>query len=275
MTAAEALRAATMQLREAGLEGAARDARLLLAHAMGLPATRLTLHLQDYMTPDTRARFDSAIAARLRRQPISQIVGYREFWGRSFNVTGDVLDPRPETETLIAAALEEPFSTVLDLGTGSGAILLTLLAERPGTTGLGVDISEPALDVARGNAGVLALTHCRFIVSDWFSQVAGQFDLVVANPPYITAAEMQDLAPEVRIWEPPMALSPGGDGLAAYRAIAEGIGHHLMPRGRLIVEIGPTQASDVTDILHQEGLSMIEVRQDMDGRDRVVIARRL
>lgn len=275
MTAAEALRAATMQLREAGLEGVARDARLLLAHAMGLPATRLSLHLQDDMTPDTRARFDSAIAARLRRQPVSQIVGYREFWGRSFNVTGDVLDPRPETETLIAAALEEPFSTVLDLGTGSGAILLTLLAERPGTTGLGVDISEPALDVARGNAGVLALAHCRFIVSDWFSQVAGQFDLVVANPPYITAAEMQDLAPEVRIWEPPMALSPGGDGLGAYRAIAEGIGHHLMPRGRLIVEIGPTQASDVTDILHQEGLSMIEVRQDMDGRDRVVIARRL
>ncbi len=274
MTAAEALRAATVQLREAGLEGAARDARIILAYALNLPATRLTLHLQDDMTPDAQARFETTIAARLQRQPVSQIVGYREFWGRRFRVTRDVLDPRPETETLIAAALEEPFNTVLDLGTGSGVILLTLMAERPGARGLGVDMSEPALDIARGNAGALGLADCRFLVSDWFSQVSGQFDLVVANPPYITAAEMQDLAPEVRIWEPPVALSPGGDGLGAYRAIAAGIGDHLMPQGSLIVEIGPAQAADVTDILRQAGLAKIEVRQDMDGRDRVVIARR-
>jgi release factor glutamine methyltransferase len=274
MTAADALRAATVQLREAGIDGAARDARHLLAHAMGLPATRLTLHLQDDMTPNALARFDSAIAARLQRQPVSQIVGFREFWGRTFNVTGDVLDPRPETETLIAAALEEPFSTVLDLGTGSGAIVLTLLAERQGTKGLGVDLSEAALDVARSNAEALGQADCRFIASDWFSQVGGQFDLVVSNPPYVTAAEMQDLAPEVRIWEPHMALSPGGDGLGAYRAIAAGIGDHLMPKGRLIVEIGPAQASDVSDILHHAGLAGIEVRQDMDGRDRIVIARK-
>jgi release factor glutamine methyltransferase len=275
VTASEALRAATLQLRDAGLEGAARDARILLAHALGLPAARLTLHLQDDMTPAAQARFDRAIAARLQRQPVSQIVGYREFWGRHFNVTRDVLDPRPETETLIAAALKEPFDTVLDLGTGSGAILLTLLAERPGARGLGVDMSEAALDVARTNAGALGLSNCRFLRSDWFSQVEGQFDLVVANPPYITAAEMQDLAPEVRVWEPPMALSPGGDGLGAYRAIAAGIGDHLMPQGRLIVEIGLAQAADVTAILRQAGLARIEVRQDMDGRDRIVIARRV
>jgi release factor glutamine methyltransferase len=152
MTGAQALRAALPRLQAAGVEGAARDLRLLLTFAMGIPPDRLTLMLDDPLSDAAAARFEAAVAARVSRQPVSQIVGGRRFWGRWFRVTPDVLDPRPETETLIAAALDGAFSRVLDLGTGSGAILITLLAERRGAVGTGVDLSENALSVATGNA---------------------------------------------------------------------------------------------------------------------------
>ncbi|MBD3765456.1 MAG: peptide chain release factor N(5)-glutamine methyltransferase, partial [Rhodobacterales bacterium] len=270
MTADQALRAAIPQLAAAGVEGAPRDARRLLAHALDIAPDRLALHLADPLPPAAAARFAAAVAARAARQPLAQITGRRAFWGRNFRVTRDTLDPRPETEGLVALALAEPFARVLDLGTGTGCILLSLLADRPGATGLGVDVSPAALAVARANAADLGLSgRADLALSDWFSAVAGRFDLIVSNPPYIAADEMAGLAPEVRDWEPHLALTPGGDGLAAYRAIAAGAGAHLAPCGRLIVEIGPTQGTAVARLMSAAGLADVQVHPDLDARPRL------
>jgi len=272
MTGSEALRRALPRLRAAGVEDAARDARLLLAHATGIAADRLTLHLGDTLTEADAATFDANVAARCRRQPVSQITGARLFWGRAFRVTPDVLDPRPETESLVALALLHPFRQVLDLGTGTGCILLTLLLERPGSQGVGVDLSAAALAVATENRSRLGLTErAALIEGSWFAPVTGRFDLIVANPPYIAAAELPQLAPEVRDWEPQLALSPGDDGLAAYRTLCAGAAPHLAPMGRLMVEIGPTQGQAVVALMQQASLIRVTVHPDLDGRDRVVI----
>jgi release factor glutamine methyltransferase len=274
-TGAGALRAAIRRLAEAGVDDPARDARRLLGHATGLDPVALAARLGDPLGPEARAAFEAAVAARARRQPVSQITGRRAFWGRDFRVTPDVLDPRPETETLVALALAEPFGTVLDLGTGSGCLIVSLLAERPAATGTGSDISEAALEVARGNALALGVAdRARFLRADWFAGIAGRFDLIVSNPPYIALDEMPGLAPEVRLWEPPGALTDGSDGLSAYRAIAAGAAAHLAPGGRLIVETGATQAWQVAGIFREAGLADVAVHPDMDGRERAVAARR-
>ncbi|MFQ5439615.1 MAG: N5-glutamine methyltransferase family protein, partial [Paracoccaceae bacterium] len=205
----EALVAATQELSGAGIKDAARDVRRLAEHVLGLEAGRLTLVLPDPIADDALASLNEAVARRKARQPLAQITRRREFWGRVFHVTPDVLDPRPETETLVRVALAQPFSRVLDLGTGSGCILLTLLAERPSAVGQGVDASADALAVAKKNAVRLGLAErAGFAASDWFSAVSGRFDLIVANPPYIATAELATLEPEVRDWEPLAALCP-------------------------------------------------------------------
>lgn len=274
-TASDALRVAIPRLAAAGVPDAVTDARRLLAHALHIAPDRLTLHLPDRMTPQAIARYEDAIYARMRRQPVSQITGSRLFWGRPFRVTRDTLDPRPETEVLVAEALRAPLRRVLDLGTGTGCILLSILADRPAATGLGVDLSEAALDVARDNAGRLGLEmRARFVRSDWWAAVTGRFDLIVSNPPYIAASEMSALSREVHDWEPHLALTPGGDGLDAYRALAAGAGAHLEPGGRILVEIGPTQAATVSALFEAAGLTGLRVLPDWDGRDRVVAAQR-
>ncbi len=274
MIAQAALVAATRRLAGAGIEGAAGDARRLLAHALGLAPERLTLALQDPLSQAAQATFEALIAARAARQPVAQIVGERLFWGAPFRVTRDTLDPRPETEILVAAALEAPFARVLDLGTGTGCILISLLRERAEATGLGVDLSPAALEVAAENAAALGVAaRSEFAVSDWFSGVAGLFDLIVSNPPYIAEAEMAGLSPEVRGWEPEGALTPGGDGLAPYRVIAAEARTHLVPGGRIGFEIGPTQGAAVAGMLRAAGFEAVEIRPDLDGRDRTVLAR--
>lgn len=273
MRVQDALRRAIPLLQDAEIEDAARDARVLLAHALGVAHDRLTLMLHDEMTEPQVALYDDALQARIARQPVAQITGRRQFWGLSFRVTRDTLDPRPDTEALVAEALSRPFLKVLDLGTGTGCILLSCLKGMPMARGVGVDVSEAALDVARANACDLGLEErVKFLQSDWFSDVSGAFDLIVSNPPYIAADEMPDLAPEVRDWEPHLALTPGGDGLDAYRTIAQGAGARLMPGGRVLVEIGPTQGAAVTGLFAAAGLGSIRVLPDMDGRDRVVLA---
>lgn len=271
MTAAEALRRAVPRLAAAGVGEAARDARVLLAHALGIKSDRLTLHLPDVMTAAQAQAFEVALEARVARQPVAQITGVRLFWGLPFRVTRDTLDPRPETEALVAEALTRPFLKVLDLGTGTGCILLSCLKGMPIAQGVGVDFSEAALEVAGDNSRSLGLEkRVRFLHSDWFSNVPGAFDLIVSNPPYIAAEEMAGLAPEVRDWEPHLALTPGGDGLEAYRVIVRGAGARLMPGGRLLVEIGPTQGPAVAELFIAAGLSDVRILPDMDGRDRVV-----
>ena len=264
---------AVAELRAGGVEEAARDARLLLAHAAGVAADRLTLHLQDPASEAVSARFAALVTRRAAREPLSHLTGQRLFWGRAFAVSSAVLDPRPETELLVATALAEPFTRVLDLGTGSGAILISLLADRPAGTGVGVDLSPAALAVARKNAEALGVAErSTWVESDWFAGVEGRFDLILSNPPYIAAEEMAGLSPEVRLHEPHLALTDGADGLSAYRAIVAGAGAHLAPGGRLMVEIGPTQGQAVAALFARAGLQAIRILPDFDGRDRVVAA---
>ncbi len=272
-TVQAAVRAGVAQLKDAGIDGAARDAQVLMAHVLGVRTDRLILIGPDPLTEKQAATFDDMIQRRASREPVSHLVGGRMFYDRWFKVTPDVLDPRPETETLIATALARPFQRVLDLGTGSGCILLTLLAERPGTTGIGTDISVQAVSVANENRERLGLTDRATIgQASWYTQVSGRFDLIVSNPPYIAIAEMADLQPEVRDHEPRLALTDEGDGLACYRAIVADAPDFLTPQGYLMVEIGPTQAAAVSQMLVGRGFANITVTQDIDGRDRVVSA---
>lgn len=267
----EARRAGLARLQAAGVSDAAQDVAVLLAHVLGISrADMALLSPQSVLTAEQARDWEVALAARAARKPVSHIIGARLFWGRYFDVTPDVLDPRPETETLIGAALALPFARVLDLGTGSGCILLTLLAERAGATGLGVDLSAAALLVAQGNAARLGVV-AEFAQGSWFDPVVGQFDLIVSNPPYIAADEMAGLAPEVREWEPHLALTPGGDGLAPYRIIAAAAPAYLAAGGWLVVEIGPTQAGAVMGFFTAAGLVSVRCIPDLDGRDRVVL----
>jgi release factor glutamine methyltransferase len=275
VTGAEALRAAKARLEAAGVEGAARDARRLLAHALGVAPDVLAGRMTDPVPEAAVAAFNALVGRRVAREPVSHLTGQRAFWGRDFRVTRDVLDPRPETETLVARALAGPFARVLDLGTGSGCILVTLLAERPGAQGVGTDISPDALLIAGENAARHGVADRLVLTpSDWFGDIGGRYDLIVSNPPYIAADEMAGLAPEVRDHEPRGALTDEAEGLTAYRAIAEGAGRFLVPGGRLLVEIGPAQGMAVSSLFAQAGLERVVVHPDLDRRDRVVAARR-
>ncbi|MGB5558799.1 MAG: peptide chain release factor N(5)-glutamine methyltransferase [Paracoccaceae bacterium] len=273
MTGVQAQSTGARLLAAAGVANPRTDARILLAFAAGVSRDRLVLIGDQPLSADIVAAYSNALERRAARVPVSHITGAREFYGRRFIVTPDVLDPRPDTETLIEVALSRPYARVLDLGTGSGCIVLTLLAERPGAEGIGTDISARALEVAGTNGRALGVgERVELLVSDWFSDVRGRFDLIVSNPPYIAQAEMAELEPEVRDYEPHAALTPGGDGLDAYRAIAAGLGAHLVPGGRVLLEIGPTQAEAVSALLAEAGLGRIAVHHDLDGRDRVVEA---
>ena len=269
------LRQGIAELNAAGIEGAARDAHVLMAYCLKIDRSRLTLILRDEADYFTLHEFMVLIRERARRSPVSAIVGYKEFFGRRFVVNEDVLDPRPETECLVALALEQPFSQVLDLGTGSGCILLTLLAERADATGVGIDWSERALAVARKNAALLGLEDRIWPTrGNWFAGVGGEFDLIVSNPPYIAVDEMEGLMPEVRDHDPRVALTDEGDGLGAYRVIAAGVCEHLRPGGRVLVEIGPTQGAAVVALFETAGLETVQIYTDLDGRDRVVAAKK-
>lgn len=272
-TVGAALVAARAALRD--VPGGAGDAAVLLAHALAVPRDRILLMTGDPLPDAACADFEELLRRRAAREPVSRILGSRLFYGRRFQVAPSVLDPRPETETLVEAALAAPFADVLDLGTGSGCILLSLLAERPQARGLGTDLSPDALAVAAANAATLGLAdRAQFVAGDWFGAVEGRFDLIVSNPPYIAAAEMPGLAPEVRTWDPHVALTPGGDGLTGYRAIAAGAGRHLVRGGRLLVETGAAQGPSVAAILSAAGFADVEVLPDLDGRGRVVRARK-
>ncbi|QQA44485.1 peptide chain release factor N(5)-glutamine methyltransferase [Pelagovum pacificum] len=286
-TGTQVLVAATRMLTEAGIEDAGRDARRLLAHAMKVPSSRLTLMLPEPVSDQLAADFESLILRRAAREPVSHLTGRRMFYGREFLVTPDVLDPRPETETLIEAALAEPFGNVLDLGTGSGCILLTLLEELGSmghheVWGVGTELSQEAFEVAWWNRNAMGLEERAVLLpGSWFDPLGeavdpdfGGFDLIVSNPPYVTAAEWEELDPTVRDHEPRMALTDEADGLMAYRDILHEVDLHLAPKGRLLVEIGPEQGVQVASLMVQAGLDAVRIVQDLDGRDRVVIGRK-
>lgn len=263
----------TAKLQALGIENPSKDARILLAHAMECDPSRLLLMYQEEVPNSILQTFDNYLKARLCFQPVSQIIGGREFWGRWFNITRDVLDPRPETETLIEIVLEKyaPRS-ILDLGTGSGVLAITLALERPETNVIATDVSHEALIIAKANAvSHNVLNQITFVQSDWFTSVSGQYDLIVSNPPYISELEMESLAPDVRDWEPRLALTPGGDGLSAYRNIAENFANFLNPDGILLLEIGTAQANSVTQIFSKKSAVDISVVKDLGGHDRILV----
>jgi release factor glutamine methyltransferase len=215
--------------------------------------------------------FSKIIQRRLRRVPVSHILGYRDFFEHRFIVTPDVLDPRPETELLVVEALKESFQNVLDLGTGSGCILLSLLAKKTNVQGVGIDNSAAAISIARRNAKNLHLeSRVRLNVSDWFSNVGKQkFDLIVSNPPYIHPNQLELLSPEV-LQEPMLALTDNEDGLNAFKEIATNAQKFMVAGGRLIFEIGFDQGPEVVEILNISGFQDIRVLPDLNGSDRIV-----
>ena len=250
---------------------AAREARLILGHVTGWTAVRVALEGRAELPPGALAEAEAALERRLAREPLAQMLGAWDFYGRSFRVTRDTLVPRPDTETLVDLALARPFERLMDLGTGTGAIAVTLLAERDGATGMASDISAAALAVAGENAADHQVAgRLQLIEADWWDGVDGVFDLVVSNPPYVTEAEYAALAPEVAEWEPRAALTPGGDGLSAYRAILDGLRTHLAPGGRCLVEIGAGQGAEVSELFEAAGLDAVAVHPDINGKPRVV-----
>ncbi|MEQ9258276.1 MAG: peptide chain release factor N(5)-glutamine methyltransferase [Roseovarius sp.] len=258
------------RLAAAGIESAPLEARRIMAAALGVAPDRVSLMSQEPVPEPAEDRLAGLAARRSAREPLAHILGERDFWKLSFRVTADVLDPRPETETLVEVALAEPFGHVLDLGTGSGCILLSLLAERPEARGMGTDTSAAALALAAENAARHGLEgRARLVRADWLEGVAGQFDLIVSNPPYIAEAEMAELAPELA-FEPRAALTDGADGLTAYRIIARDAPAHLAPGGRLMVEVGWRQGPEVAALFRAAGLEEVTIQPDLDGRDRVV-----
>ena len=266
------------KLTSAGFEEPRRLARRLLAAALGLSATEVFGHPERVLDRPQQNRIADTLARMLGREPLSRIVGLREFWGLEFLLSTDTLDPRPETETLVEAALRRlpsrsrPYR-FLDLGTGSGCILLALLTEFPEAIGVGIDISPGAARAARRNADRLGLgARACFAVGNWAQAVAGCFDAVAANPPYVSGRDLAGLPPEVRDHDPRRALDGGPDGLAAYRAIAADLLRLLAPAGFFACEIGSTQADAVTGILAEAGLARQEIAADLAGLPRCIVA---
>jgi release factor glutamine methyltransferase len=275
-TAEDALRWAAARLSAAGVEGPRRDARLLLAAALGLDPQAAAVAAEP-LPSDRLSRFEALVERRRRREPVSRILGRRGFWTLELAITAATLDPRPDSETLVAAVLErigdpERPRRVLDLGTGSGNLLLAVLAELPGAWGVGIDIDPAALTVARDNAAALALDgRAAFSAGDWASALAGGWDVILCNPPYVRSGEIDSLAPEVARFEPLGALDGGPDGLAAYRRVVPELARLLAPEGLTAVELGMGLADEVAALAVAEGLECVACLPDLAGIRRCLL----
>jgi release factor glutamine methyltransferase len=285
-TLAATRQALAEKFRQVGIDSADADACLLIAHALGIDRAALIANSERALTaPETKA-IDALAVRRFKREPVARIFGAKEFWSLSLHISEAVLVPRPETETVIEAALDfidgdgkglkklrAECLRILDIGTGSGALLLALLYELPNALGTGTDISTSALGVARRNAERHALaSRCTFIACDIAATVPGPFDLIVSNPPYIPHGAIVTLAPEVRDYDPALALDGGSDGLNGYRAIGNDARRLLAPAGRLIVELGAGQEAAVRALFTNAGLTVDAVRMDLAGISRALSA---
>lgn len=271
---ADLQKCAVEKLRAAGIDSAEIDAALLLASALGCDRLALLRRNRDIAEPAAADKFHQMLQARLAGRPVSRILGRREFWSLPLEISDDVLDPRSDSETLIQAVLRQHEDRsralrFLDLGTGSGCLLLALLSEYPSAQGLGVDISPAAVTMAAVNAERLGLrARARFMVADWAAGIDGVFDVVICNPPYIEHADIPALAPEVRLHDPLLALDGGEDGFAAYRDLVPALPALLCPGGLAVLECGLGQAGEVSELLAAAGLSEILVHKDLSGIDR-------
>ena len=276
-TIGEYVSGAADRLRAAKIESPRREARLLLAYATGKTVEWIVAH-NDERTKEL-PQFENALGRREAREPLSHIMGEREFWSLSFQVNASVLDPRPDSEIIVSSVLayypetDRPLK-IADLGTGTGCLLLSILHERPTAEGIGVDISESTLSTARENASILGLSaRTTFVQSDWDSELDGTFDVVLSNPPYIPTAEIEGLAPEIARYEPRCAIDGGADGLVAYRRIADALPQLLEPNGLVALEIGQGQDSSVPKILRDSGIKIVSLEKDMAGIPRSVLGR--
>lgn len=275
LTHVAALRAMTDIFREAGLSTPGLEARFLCEAATGSASAAASASLR---IDETRSRtLQEMVRRRLKGEPVDRIIGNAEFWSRRFDLNAATLSPRPDTETIIEAALAilaaSPVRNprILDLGTGTGAILITLLAECSAASGIGVDAAGAALEMARQNAVLNGVAgRAAFRQGNWTAGLEGPFDLIVSNPPYIPSAEIAGLDREVRLHDPVLALDGGPDGLQAYRAIARGAAPLLAVGGRIIFEIGAGQETDVTAIMHQACFLALAQRRDLGGHIRAL-----
>ena len=281
VTVGQLQREAREKLTSCGVESASLDARLLIQHELGISHEGLIADPARPVTDVDKGAIHASLERRLRHEPVSRIIGLREFFGREFIVTPDVLDPRPDTETLIeqvlAIAQMSAVSHIADLGTGSGAIIATLLAELPNSSGMATDVSAAALLVAEQNADRLGVGgRVRFVQTSWLDDLDGPFDVIVSNPPYIVTNTIDTLAPDVAHFDPRGALDGGADGLDAYRTIIPQAYQKLKPGGYLCFEVGAGQADDIVDLMASAGFvpghQVEQRRRDLNGHVRVVSA---
>jgi len=285
LTLGAALRQSTADLRRAGVENAGDDARRMLAAALGLSTAQVLARPERPLSAGEAERVGRCVARRVAREPVSRILGERDFYGRSFAISPATLDPRPDSETLVAAVLELAAAEgwlarplrLLDVGTGSGCLLLTLLAELPDAAGVGTDTSIAALDVARANAQRLGVAdRAQWLAADALEAIRGKFDILISNPPYIPTHEMAGLDPEVRGYDPPSALDGGADGLRFFHRLLARTGE-IVVDGWTVLEVGHDQADAVTALLSSTGsaASVGDIRfyRDVAGKRRCVAAR--
>jgi len=280
---AEVLREATQVLNNAGVPEARREAGSLLSFVLGKDRTFLISHAEDPVDDDSFRRFEEVVERRASGEPLQYITGVQDFFGREFRVTPDVLIPRPETELLVEAAIEvvggpESSPSICDVGTGSGCIALTLLCEIRNARAVAIDKSPAALEIAKLNARNLSVAErAVFAVSDCFDSLDAneyQFDLVVSNPPYVSAAFMAGLQREVRDHEPLIALSPGPDGLSVIRRLLNETPGFLKNHGHLIMEIGFDQGEAIKSLIDEEIWHLVDIRPDLQGIPRIVVLER-
>jgi len=268
------LKDVTLKLSILEIDNAARDARILVAHALGIPKSQLSLNTNDNVSEETKSSLEKLISRRINREPIAKILGKRQFWGRTFFINEDVLDPRGDTETLINYVIDRPVRSVLDLGTGSGVIAISLACEWKEVHVLATDISEAALFVAQENAKYFNVQDkIDFLKSDWFEAIEGKFDLIISNPPYIGLSEISEISQEVLNYDPDVALFAGGDGLEAYEQIIPYLPKFLKPGGIVVLEIGASQGESVKTLMNSSGLSEVKTLKDLARKDRLVTAK--
>lgn len=267
------------QLTQAGVDTPELDTRLLIGEALSLEHADFVMHRAREITTEEQEQIEELITRRAAREPVARILGLREFWGLPFGLNEATLEPRPDTETIVELALayapQKDALRLLDLGTGTGCLLLSLLHELPHATGLAVDCAPRALEQARQNAERLGLeTRAAFWLGSWFAGLDERFDLIVSNPPYIPTADLAELQAEVRLFDPAAALDGGSDGLAPYRLIIPALPRYLQEGGAAVFEVGIHQASDVATLMQEAGLNDITIKNDLGGIARAVAGRR-
>lgn len=281
VTVRDAIVVGSNMLRDAGIEMPNLDARILLNAAAQMDAEAMVRSPEAPLAPKVFHAYLQMLMRRKSREPVAYITGNKSFWSLDFEVTCDTLIPRPDSETLIETTLaciesrSKPY-TIVDVGVGSGCLLLSLLSELPRSNGIGLDISAEALQVASKNAARLGMGHrTRFMQSNWMDGLTDTVDVIISNPPYIPSGDIAGLQPDVRLYEPVLALDGGTDGMNPYRIIAKSASKRLSENGLLVVEFGIGQADAIHKILQSEGLRIERVEKDLAGITRCIAARRL